>query len=210
MGRAPKRRIMHVCSCICMPNANWASGAFFFPDLCDIFKGNPQQSLAGFNTAKKTIVNSTIWDQQKNYLAEWRWMSRKWFDLKFNPFGGAIRTRKFVSQAAVETKSNPRGDLHAAAETGSLSWEIMCKLFLRAFPAEEWLLESKVNCGESPKSWRQSLSSALTAHPRRGNTFWSSRATLLWWFYLPATFKQRQIFRVGCRLAFVPAACFPG
>lgn len=146
--------------------------------------------------------------KRKNYLGDWRWMSRKRLDLKFQPFRRVIRTRKFVLQVAVETKSTPRGDLQVAAETGSLRWEIMCKLFLRALWAEEWLLESKLNCRESPKSWRQSLSSALTAHPERENTFWSSRATLLWWFYLPATFKQRQILNVRCWLAFVPGACF--
>lgn len=184
---------------------------FFFFDLCDVFKGSPEQLLTGFNTARKMmIVNSTIWDQEKNYLVDWRWMSRKRLDLKSQPFGRVIRTRKFVLQVAVETKSNPRGDLQVAAETGSLRWEIMCKLFLRALWAEEWLLESKLNCRESPKSWRQSLSSALTAHPERENTFWSSRATLLWWFYLPATFKQRQNLNVRCWLAFVPGACFPG
>lgn len=51
---------------------------FFFFDLCDVFKGSPQQLLTGFNTARKMmIVNSTIWDQEKNYWGDWRWMSRK-------------------------------------------------------------------------------------------------------------------------------------
>lgn len=131
--------------------------------------------------------------KRKNYLGDWRWMSRKRLDLKLQPLRRVIRTRKFVLQVAVETKSNPRGDVQVAAETGSSRWEIMCKLFLRAFRAEEWLLESKLNCRESPKSWRQSVSSALTAHPERENTFWSSRLCCDGSTFLPRSNKDKSL-----------------
>lgn len=47
-------------------------------------------------------------------------MSRNRLDLKFQPSRRIIRTRKFVAQVAVETKSNPRGDLKVSAETRQL------------------------------------------------------------------------------------------
>lgn len=171
-----------------------APSFFFCFWYCDVFNGNPQQSYTGFSTARKmTIVYSAIWDQQRNSLGDWRLMSRNRLDLKVQPPRRIIRTRKFVLQVAVETKSNQRGDLKVSAETRSLRWEIVCKLFLRAFGAEERLLKSKLNCRKSPKSWRQSLSSALTAHPERGkqipSSFWSVRATLLRWF-LPSCHIQ--------------------